>query len=125
MMPPWPDHSVTPSRLVDACTRATIDASNQAVVRSRIISQANDQINDMRRQAFENRQAAQDRVNAKFSEYIRGIETYRHPFENRRVELPSGYSNVWTNRSGEYILSNSPSYNPNVGSNIEWQDMKR
>jgi hypothetical protein len=112
-------------QFVDACTRAAIDASNQAVVRSRIISQTNDEISAMRRQAFANRQAAQDRVNAKFSQYIRGVESYQHPFEQRRVELPSGYANVWTNRSGEYLLSNSAGYNPNVGSNVEWRSLKK
>jgi hypothetical protein len=31
---------------------------------------------------------------------------------------------VWTNGS-EYILSDSPGYNPNVGSNVVWQEMNR
>ncbi len=112
-------------QLSDACTRSAIEASNQAVLRSKIISQTNDQISETRRQAFENRQAVQDRVNAKFSQYIRGVESYQNPFEGHRVELPSGYSHVWANRSGEYILSNGANYNPNVGSNIQWQEMKK
>jgi hypothetical protein len=41
------------------------------------------------------------------------------------VQLPSGYSNVWVNRSGEYILSNQAGYNPNVGSNIEWHPLEK
>jgi hypothetical protein len=112
-------------QLVDVCTRAAIEASNQAVLRSRIIAQTNDQINESRRQAYRNRQAAQDRVNEKFSQYLRGVDAYQNPFEGRRVEMPSGYSNVWVNRSGEYILSNNVNYNPNVGSNIEWQQMRK
>jgi hypothetical protein len=112
-------------QLVDVCTRSAIEASNQAVLRSKIISQTNDQIRESHRQAFQNRQAAQDRVNEKFSRYIRGVESYQSPFEGRRVELPSGYSHVWANRSGEYILSNSANYNPNVGSTLQWQEMKK
>jgi hypothetical protein len=53
------------------------------------------------------------------------VESYQNPFEGRSVELPSGYSHVWANRSGEYILSNSANYNPNVDSNIQWQEMKK
>jgi hypothetical protein len=112
-------------QFVDACTRAAIDASNQALARSRIIAKTNDEISAIRRQAFQNRQAAQDRVNAKFSQYIRGVESYQHPFEQRRVELPSGCTNVWTNRSGEYLLSNSAGYNPNIGANVEWRALQK
>ncbi len=36
------------------------------------------------------------------------------------VELPSGCGNAWVSRGGEYILTESPSFNPNVGSNVEW-----
>ena len=54
----------------------------------------------------------------------RGVDTYIDPGSNRAVELPSGYGNVWTNGS-EYILSDSPGYNPNVGSNVVWQEMNR
>jgi hypothetical protein len=41
------------------------------------------------------------------------------------VELPSGYSQVWANRSGEYVMSNNTNYNPNVGSNLGWQQLKK
>jgi hypothetical protein len=112
-------------QLSELCTRSAMEASNQAVLRSKIISQTNDQISAGRRQAYENRQAAQDRVNAKWSQYIRGTDSYQNPFEGRRVDLPSGYSHVWTNRLGEYVLSNNATYNPNVGSNIQWQQMKK
>lgn len=112
-------------QLVDACTRATIDASNQALLRSQIMARTNDEINAIRREAYQTRQASQDRIHQKFSEHIRGVESYQNPFEGRRVELPSGYAHAWVNRSGEVILSNSASYNPNVGSNIQWQEMKK
>jgi hypothetical protein len=109
----------------DACARSAIEASNQAVLRRKIIAQTNDQISAPRRQAFEKQQAAQDRINATFSHYLGGVESYQNPFEGRRVELPSGYSHVWANRLGEYILSNGADYNPNVDSHIQWQEMQK
>jgi len=109
----------------DACARSAIEAPNQAVLRSKIIAQTNDQISAPRRQAFEKQQAAQDRINATFSHYLGSVESYQNPFEGRRVELPSGYSHVWVNRLGEYILSNGADYNPNVDSHIQWQEMQK
>jgi hypothetical protein len=75
----------------------------------------------MNRQAWENYQVSSDRINRQFSEYVRGVETYQNPYESRSVELPSGYQDVWANAKGEYILSDSPNFNPNVGSTQNWQ----
>jgi len=92
---------------------------------SRYISQTYDEISAMNRQAWENYQATSDRVNQQFSEQIRGVETYQNPFESRPVELPSGYQDAWANAKGEYILSDSPNFNPNAGSTQNWQRLPK
>jgi hypothetical protein len=53
------------------------------------------------------------------------VDKYYNPIEQKPVELPSGYENAWSNALGEYILSNDPSFNPNIGSTVDWQIMKR
>jgi hypothetical protein len=58
-----------------------------------------------------------------FSNSQLNIETYTSPFDGSTVDLPSGYDNVWTNNLGEYIFSDSQSYNPNLESNLNWQQM--
>jgi len=70
-------------------------------------------------------QIINDRIANNFSQYIRGVVEYYNPMEQKSVELPSGYKNIWTNSSGEYILSNDVNYNPNVISNLNWQLMNR
>jgi hypothetical protein len=92
---------------------------------SRYIAGINSEITAMNRQAWEQAQASQDRVSRRFSEYIRGAETYQNPITNQPVQLPAGYGRAWTNHLGEYIVSDSPSYNPNVGSSTNWQPMPR
>jgi hypothetical protein len=92
---------------------------------SRYISQTYNEISAMNRQAWENYQASSDRINRQFSEYVRGVETYQNPYESRPVELPSGYQEVWANAKGEYILSDSPNFNPNVGSTQNWQRLAK
>ena len=59
------------------------------------------------------------------SDSIRGVERYYDPNQGREVELPAGYTNVWGNPLGEYVLSESPSFNPNQGSNLHWQQIQR
>jgi membrane-associated protease RseP (regulator of RpoE activity) len=92
---------------------------------SRRIAQNNAEISRMFAESYRQRSESQDRIHRSFTEYIRGVETYRNPYDDRPVQLPSGYSNVWVNRMGEYILSDQAGFNPNVGSNVEWSRIER
>jgi hypothetical protein len=92
---------------------------------SRIISRTSSEISDMMMDSYTQRQAVNDRIASDFSQYIRGVDEYYNPIEERPVELPTGYENAWTNSLGEYILSEDPGYNPNIGSNQNWQRMGR
>jgi hypothetical protein len=92
---------------------------------SRYIAGINHEITTMNRQAWEQQQAAQDRMSRRFAEYVRGVDTYRNPVTSQNVALPGGYGRAWTNRLGEYIVSDNQSFNPNIGSTVEWQPMPR
>ena len=52
------------------------------------------------------------------------MDKYYNPLEGKEVELPTGYGNAWTNNLGEYVLSEDPNFNPNVGSNLNWQQIR-
>jgi len=54
------------------------------------------------------------RAAAQFDQVIRGVETYVNPSTGQPVELTGGYNRAFTNALGEYILSDSQSFNPNV-----------
>jgi hypothetical protein len=82
------------------------------------------EIRRMYAESYRQHSESQDRISQNFSEYVRGVETYKNPFENRPVQLPSGYNDAWVNSRGEYILSNNANFNPNVGDNIEWRRME-
>ncbi|MCD6385786.1 hypothetical protein J7M23_08415 [Candidatus Sumerlaeota bacterium] len=92
---------------------------------SRIISQTNNEINDMIMDSYNQRQAVYDRISENFSQYIRGVDEYYNPLEQQSVELPTGYDNVWANSNGEYILSDDPNFDPNIGSNLTWHKLER
>jgi hypothetical protein len=92
---------------------------------SRIISQTSNEISDICMQSYEYRQQVNDRITDNFSQYIMGVDKYYNPVEERSVDLPSGYLNAWTNNLGDYVLSDNPNFDPNIGSNIDWQHIKR
>ena len=76
-------------------------------------------------ETYENRQAVYDRISTNFSQAIRGVDEYYDPIAEQPVELPLGYDRAWTNHLGEYILSDDYSFDPNAGSNLNWQQMQR
>lgn len=92
---------------------------------SQIVSQTSDQISDMIMDSYHQRQQTLDRLSDQFSQTIRGVDEYYDSFEEHGVELPGGYDYAWSNGLGEYILTDDPSFDPNVGSNLNWETMKR
>jgi len=92
---------------------------------SRIISQTHNEISDMMMDSYNQRQQVYDRISDNFSQYVRGVDKYYDPLEGKAVELPAGYDNAWANSLGEYIVSENPNYNPNIGSNQNWQKIER
>ena len=91
----------------------------------KMIASSSSELRDDQLADWERRQEANDRVIRNFSDNIRGVERYNDPFSGNEVELPSGYGNAWANNLGEYIITESPSFNPNVGSNLNWQQIEQ
>jgi hypothetical protein len=91
----------------------------------RIYAQTGSEIRDYQMRSWEANQAIRDRMSKEWSQGFRGVEEYFDPYAGKAVELPAGYDNAWANNLGEYVVSDSPSYDPNVGSNLTWQQLKR
>lgn len=97
----------------------------QIMERARISREASRHVSETIRQAYETRQATMDRVAQMYDEKaVRGVQAFRNP-DGGTVEIPNDYDHVWKNDLGEYIGSNSSSYNPNVGSNLHWQELEK
>lgn len=92
---------------------------------SRMLSQVSDQIRTDQLEQFESRGKVYDKVSEKFSDNTLGIDRYFDPYEGHEVELPSGYNHAWCNNNGEYVVTDNPNYNPNVGSNLNWQELPK
>jgi hypothetical protein len=112
-------------QLTQMLTQNQMEASNRAVELSRYLARTNAQITSTIRQSYESHQAAMDRINERFDNYIRGVNDYRDPNSGSVVQLPSGYGEAWSNSNGEYLLSNDPNFNPNTKSTQNWQRLPR
>jgi hypothetical protein len=88
-----------------------------------MIAQAGSQMREDQQRAWEQRQQVNDRIVQNFSDHIRGVERYSDPRAGKEVELPAGYGNAWANDLGEYIVSESPSFNPNLNSSQHWEPL--
>jgi hypothetical protein len=103
----------------------TIQQSNRTLELSRYIANNQNEISNMISQSYNYRQQVMDHTSQNFSQAIRGVENYYAPNMSNPVELPNGYQNAWTNNLGEYIVSNDVNYDPNLGSNQSWTQMKK
>jgi hypothetical protein len=103
--------------------RMNQDIKNAAAL-SATITRNREEIRQMYADSYKERQESQDRISEAWGEVIKGVETYKNPYENRPVELPAGYNDVWVNPQGEYLLSNEAGTDPNVGSTVEWRRME-
>ncbi len=88
---------------------------------SHSISQASDSIMD----GYWARSAAQDRMHDNWTDAYRGVQSYHDPSSDYSPQLPGGYDHAWGNGLGEYIVSNESSFNPNLYSNNNWQELQR
>jgi hypothetical protein len=89
-----------------------------------IVAQAGSDLRADQQRAWELRQNAKDRMVWNFCDNILGIQRYRDPFTGRQVELPNQFNHAWANNLGEYIVTDSSSYNPNIGSNLHWEEIR-
>jgi hypothetical protein len=89
-----------------------------------------DEMKEMIIKGYQNRQAIMDSINARWDRNLRGVEAYRNPATGEKIALPSGYNSGWANKSGEYLVTGSSSYDPNSTSdgspsNGAWTKLER
>jgi hypothetical protein len=112
-------------QVVQWLNQIQLDPTQPPAEIGRLVPRTTDEIDDQRRLAYERQLANQDRVNASFELYIRGLEGYRNPFESRAVRLPSGYAVVWASSAGNYLLTDDTQANPNTAARNDWLRLEK
>jgi hypothetical protein len=95
--------------------------------RAGIAAKSADDTRKTQQQMYENRQNAQDQNSTQFSQYIRGVETYKNPTPGETVDLDSNYGYAWVNNRGEYLLSDLAGFDPNsaAGNTLNWTPLEQ
>ncbi len=85
--------------------------------RSAMITRSNEEIAQIRNEAWAAAQESSDRRAREFGELIRGVETYKdQDAPGGTVELSHSYDNAWRMNDGSYVLSTDPNFEP-------WRDL--
>ncbi len=119
--PVWAENC---TRLAATVTRDQLRHQRAIFDRMQQISKTHSEISDMIMDSYQKRSDAYDRIFDNYSQAIRGVDSYLDPINDWKIELPTGYDNAWTNGS-DYIITDDPGFNPNVGSTQNWERMKR
>jgi hypothetical protein len=105
---------------------SNIAATEQKGIRDRVAinTKTANEINDIRRQGFENQQRGEDRAFGNFSDVTRGVETFRNPTNGETFELSNLYGHAWVNDRNEVFLSDREGVDPNVVIKGNWMALQ-
>ncbi len=119
---------ITKQRLQQIANNIAADNAHAAAQRSAILGGLNSYRSQVMSNVAANRSAALEHSSQQFSLYMGDQAVYKDTTTGHSVQLPSGADHVWASNTGntnDYILTDSPSYNPNgqVG-NASWSQMQ-
>lgn len=118
----------TKQKLNQIASQMQLDNMNAARQQAAIRQGARNYASHVMSSVAANRSAAMEHSAQQFSLHMGDQAQYRDPQSGGIVQLPSVSSHVWSSQTGnnnEYLLTDSPSFNPNgqVGSS-GWTEMK-
>ena len=94
--------------------------------RSAIVAKSAEDTRNAQREIYENQSRAEEHTSTQFSQYVRGVETYRDPDTGSTVDLDNRYGHAWINNQGEYLLSDQAGFDPNAvsGNTQSWKQLQ-
>ena len=111
-------------RVTQVAAHMNADNSKAAMAQSEIIRRSGEQTSAIIHDTYANKTKAQDRAAEGFSQYIRGVQSYRNPVTGETVELSNEYGHAWMNGRNKYVLSDSPNFNPNQALRGNWTQLE-
>lgn len=101
------------SRVLMVVAQMMAKDASSAAARSAIIAQAGQEQASILHQGFENGVNSREHSMEGWDQYMRGVETYRNPNTGDTVELSNQFGQAWAGPDNQYILSDSPNFDPN------------
>jgi len=97
--------------------------ADQARARIQLAQSAEDTRRTLR-EGYEARQKSEDRNAERWSDAMRGLQTYRNPATGEDVKLDNSYAHAWASGNGEYVLSDAPGFNPGQVLKGNWTELQ-
>lgn len=92
--------------------------------RSKIIAQSAEDTRRIIREGYQARQKSEDRNSERWSDAMRGVQTFKNPSTGENVTLSNEYAHAWANGSGEYVMSDTPGFNPAQVLRGSWTELQ-
>lgn len=83
---------------------------------SQIYNEANQEINRIIHEGYQERSEIQDRIHREQIEAIRGVETFHDPINGGTVQLDNSFEQAWQLEDGTFVLTNDAFFEP-------WRDL--
>lgn len=92
--------------------------------RSAIATRAGQEQARMIHESWQNATSSREHSMANWSQYMRGVQTFRNPVTGDTVELSNQYDHAWAGPNNTYIVTDSANFNPNSSLDGHWTSLE-
>jgi hypothetical protein len=92
--------------------------------RSAIATKLGQDMAKMQQEVYQNAENSREHSMANWSQYLRGVQTFRNPATGDTVELSNGYDHAWAGPDSTYVVTNLNNFNPNSSFDGHWTKLE-
>jgi hypothetical protein len=96
-----------------------------AADRSAIITKAGQDMSKTIHDTYQNATTSREHSMAAWSQYMRGVQTFRNPNTGETVELSNQYDHAWAGPDNQFIVTDSANFNPNASLQGNWSRLEQ
>ncbi len=100
------------------------EKQKQLAIQSQMIAQFRAHVADVINGVTANSEAGANQAAFGQDQIIRGVQTFRDPSTGANYELSNLYDHAWLNGQNEYVMSDSPNFNPNGNLDGNWNQLQ-
>ena len=92
--------------------------------RSAIATKLGQDMDRMRQETYKNATESREHSMANWSQYMRGVQTFRNPGTGDTVELSNMYDHAWAGPNNTFVVTNLNNFNPNSSFDGHWTQLE-
>ena len=100
-------------RVQETVKRMEAEAAAQAGERARVLARASQDTARIIHETYQNSSRSREHSMEGWSQYMRGVQSYRNTTSGDTVDLPSEFGHAWAGPNGQYLVTDSATFNPN------------